>query len=609
MTWFGTIVTAILTGALGCVVGGYVANLSVRWYRISSFEGGAGYYVVALALGGLLAGIVIGVIVSRAVAASASPGFFKGLGISLLTMLLLVGVTGGVARLKADVPPTIDGEELELIVEARWPSTQAESPANVPGVSYLELASVSGSHVQRMAKRGALWKEDAKLVDGRWTVTGAVALYTSRGTPSLDIALNDSSRTGFILNLPGSPSASNFEWTEWYPKDGKNGPTKVNELNYRYRVQKRTLPVRTETIGEFEVSAIANGFMSEIPPGTNTLDPNAYFEIKLRGKAISMTADSSASAAGNDTVSISMLALLPGAKPALLALLVPADAHSYCVLLTDQGGELHTQRIAECSNVIQTEELTSDSVRFLEMKDPKVPHGRVDRKTYANSELLLFHRVVLNVANRSLHPFTAASKTTLIPSVPPLGVAPDKQSFVRFTLGDGSDSNPMLAITDFVRDKVYELPVDPARMRFANLRELDADWLMHHFMWQRRDSGVDTLVARTNFVPIPYHGTLTIESDNRPYYKIEHGGQAIRMALIELLEKEFKAKREPVADDAYDYPVLVDGKKVSVASTGGNDYVMVSPAYGEPQSDVVQRIAKAFNAILATGKYDAAFVK
>jgi hypothetical protein len=43
MSWFLTILTAVVTGVLGLVCGGLLGNACVRWYHIRHFEGEAGY--------------------------------------------------------------------------------------------------------------------------------------------------------------------------------------------------------------------------------------------------------------------------------------------------------------------------------------------------------------------------------------------------------------------------------------------------------------------------------------------------------------------------------------------------------------------------------------
>ncbi len=69
MGWLRSFVVACITGILSLFASGYVADLAVSWYQISSFEGGSGYFVVFMALVGGAAGFVVGLITSRAVAA------------------------------------------------------------------------------------------------------------------------------------------------------------------------------------------------------------------------------------------------------------------------------------------------------------------------------------------------------------------------------------------------------------------------------------------------------------------------------------------------------------------------------------------------------------
>ncbi len=65
MNWGAT----IATGVLGAIIGGAgmfaLALLWVRWFRISSFEGKSGFFVVFLALAGTIAGLVVAMIAAR----------------------------------------------------------------------------------------------------------------------------------------------------------------------------------------------------------------------------------------------------------------------------------------------------------------------------------------------------------------------------------------------------------------------------------------------------------------------------------------------------------------------------------------------------------------
>lgn len=74
MTWLSSIFIACLSGVLGLFCAGGIASLCVDWYRVSSFEGKSGFFVVFTALLGGLAAGVIGLIAARVVAAGVCRG-------------------------------------------------------------------------------------------------------------------------------------------------------------------------------------------------------------------------------------------------------------------------------------------------------------------------------------------------------------------------------------------------------------------------------------------------------------------------------------------------------------------------------------------------------
>jgi hypothetical protein len=129
MGWTASLFAAALAGVTSLLLAGWVANAAVSWYSISSFEGKAGCFVVFVALGGLVGGVVIGLIASRFIAASASPGFLKALGLSRAAV---IGVIGGYYRLMAHVPPRLDGQTLRLRLRSTLRPLIARNPASRP---------------------------------------------------------------------------------------------------------------------------------------------------------------------------------------------------------------------------------------------------------------------------------------------------------------------------------------------------------------------------------------------------------------------------------------------------------------------------------------------
>src|SRR5687768_14358375 len=108
----------VLNSVLATFAAGYIANLCVRWYRISSFEGGSGYFVLGLALLGTIVGFLLGIGISIFALRSGAT-FAKALAITTGTTAGLAAVIAAISWLVADLPPRIDGYELVVDVEVR----------------------------------------------------------------------------------------------------------------------------------------------------------------------------------------------------------------------------------------------------------------------------------------------------------------------------------------------------------------------------------------------------------------------------------------------------------------------------------------------------------
>lgn len=245
MNWFASITIGLLTAAVGAFLAGCVAVAAVAWYRISGFEGLSGYFVGTIGLLGGMAGLVIGLVAARKVAATGAPAFFTGLGLSCGIVAGMAGVAALISWMLADIPPKIDGRELDLAVEIRLPIGEAISPGSVVSDSYLTLGSVNPlTHVQRRSERGTLLVSEARYVNGRWIIPGSVGIFTTRGHRSIEVVLGGKSRAGFIVPVPGRPGLKYEQWSEWLPRSGQDGkPWPETEYSYRFRVERRVPPM------------------------------------------------------------------------------------------------------------------------------------------------------------------------------------------------------------------------------------------------------------------------------------------------------------------------------------------------------------------------------
>ena len=604
LSWPLSILNALITGIAGMVAAGFVANACVTWYHISSFEGASGYFVVLIALLGLVAGCVIGVITARLVAAKANPGFLKALGRSLGVVAGLTLLGGGTARVLADVPPTIDGEELLLVVEVRWPQDQVERPTGGPDGASLTLHSLPWySRTVRASDRGPLWMQDAHLMDGRWVVPGAVSVFTERGRRMLEVSTNDDdpqASEGFVVPLPARPGRRDMEWSEWLPRLPV-GTQPFNKLSYRFRVQRTSEIARTDVIGDWKIGTKATGFYRQQVNGRTVTATAATFTMRHQDQPAGFTDDSASM--------IGTVALLARPVPAFLVYVDHGDRTGRNYLLSADSGRVRTDDIDESFWGMRGEQLTADTARFRTIRRREVTRGQVDRVTYDQPGLYLLGHVVIDTRTLQLHRFTPDSSASGIPSVPPLSLSPDERSFVQFANAGYPSEAHVLVVTNFVDDTTYVLPVDETRMRYPDFEALDPSWIAHHFEWKRGAGGFDLLVQRSQFTPFPYLGTVSIGTNGDRSYRIEKGSESLRTALVAFLVANFRAKPQEVDSGAYQYPVTIDGKVVNVAQSGDFGYVLVSLEDPGTDTTLVPEIARQFNAALATGRYDSMFAQ
>lgn len=249
MSWWLTILVGIITSIASGAAACGLAVLCVEWYRISSFEGGSGYYVVFITLIGLIAGLILGVAVSRFVA---PPGFLPASGYSLGAVAVLFGVVVLFCRLGGDVPPKIAGEKLDLEVELRCPRGLVpkigESSRYVP----CSLTALGWGNQRRSPVQGEVLYKRAQESEGQWTIPCRVFLYSDRSKRILGLTVNEGTDVQILLPLAGSPGEERMQWSEWRSDQilQETGKTST-AYSYRFRVRRRS-EVRREVWKETE---------------------------------------------------------------------------------------------------------------------------------------------------------------------------------------------------------------------------------------------------------------------------------------------------------------------------------------------------------------------
>jgi len=599
MSWPLSLVVAAISGLVGLVLSGLVANLAVEWHKISSFEGGAGYFVVLMALFGLVAGGVIGLVTARTMA-PASPTFLKVLGTAAGIVIVLAGGVGGASRALADIEPTIDGEGLYLAFELRWPERSHRPPGDYPGEGYARLGAGASSNVVRDWGAGVLFVDDAKQVDGRWIVPGVADIWTTRGKRLLDVGIGDSSMAAFIVPLPSHPGPNEQQWSDWYPHARDGAPPLPDQFAYRFRVVKAGDTIREESVGPFGVATAIRSLYSV--SGTLRRAASSTFRVTYRGRSIE----------GVDTVDAA--AELAGETPALLLRVGDSQNGGHCLLVYDAGDSVVRTAAGDCAGELRGDLLTADERAWKTARERVIPPGWLDRTTFANVGLYRINGGILDTRTRAFTPERTTAETGggphdvyAISDLPPISLSPDESSYVWYAQ-KGSAEDPVLAVTHWSTGRTQILPIDRTRMRYNDYKEIGPSWVAHHFEWRRGGDGVMQLTERPGFTPLPYRGELEIGADRRfAMYTLRPAGSELRQALVDAMVRDLGGERLPDELDGYYQVVRLDGRvlKSAVVSTGGFISVTLDDASSDPA--YMKELAARLDRVVASGAYDALF--
>ncbi len=158
----------------------------------------------------------------------------------IVTSIAAIGAL--ICWMRADIPPKIDGLELDLEVEFRLPASETNSPASAGGAWVLRFGSVI-NHVQRKSQDGELKLANARYEQGRWIIPSSVFLFTGRGLRSISLDRDGKSVAGFIVPPPAKPGKKFEQWSDWGPRGiSKDQPWPDSKPSYRFRVVRRIPP-------------------------------------------------------------------------------------------------------------------------------------------------------------------------------------------------------------------------------------------------------------------------------------------------------------------------------------------------------------------------------
>lgn len=251
MTWLISLGTALLMAVLGAFAMGVLADRWTVWFRVTSAEGAAGYFVLLYGLLGAVGGFLVGLLCARYAVQGDDARFLHGLGLGACWVLGVVGVLAVVSHTLADHPPKLEGKSLVLDVEIRMASG-APKPATDDLNSMVTLENGLGRTTSWTTVPWARAREG----DGHWVLPFTLALRSSSAHRKLLIQWGTNDWLTASMPLRSKPTRADFEWSSWLPTERLDQPPPESAsggsgaVEVRYRVglaaPKPTPPTQAE---------------------------------------------------------------------------------------------------------------------------------------------------------------------------------------------------------------------------------------------------------------------------------------------------------------------------------------------------------------------------
>jgi hypothetical protein len=281
----------------------------------------------------------------------------------------------------------------------------------------------------------------------------------------------------------------------------------------------------------------------------------------------------------------------PSSEPAILVNVGDANNRSFFYLLREIEGKPRAEYLGEGSGGVAADWL--DPAPDTPRRERKLGLHRADLE--GGRYLLIGDDTVLDTTTLAAFPLEKSS-LFLFPYELPVTISPDRSSFVR--LGS-QDDDLHLVVFDFVTPKTYSLPIVRTKMRYNDVQTIDRSWIDHHFEWKD-----GRLVERSSFAPLPYRGRLTADAESYREYRIQPVRQEMQPAVIDFLRETMKGTLLPRGQYSSSDVVSIDGQNVNVMFSDRHVGVWMDRGL---DSSLMLEIARAFDAALADGTYDALF--
>lgn len=377
---------------------------------------------------------------------------------------------------------------------------------------------------------------------------------------------------------------------------------------------RRTVETRREAAGPFTIETrvvriSSGGFPNNSGDPFATM-PVTYFGVEHAGRPVAVTADGVARDEFWDAW------LLPAApQPALLL----ADTGMYLVTLRD-GAATTQVVIAPTSSMATYQWLDADAGQPGPERTVGIRDGSAEPRALAGGSLLLLGgRCVLDVPTLGVHcvslndlPVLQRLDDYTAAGTPARGLSPTRSQLVFVgSRQRGTTSEWAVVVVDFRTGDAYALPIDRDAMRFEEPDDATGPWLARWFAWTTRPDGTERLARRRGVTPPPWEGRLSASAGGYTEYRlVPVRAAAMQAAFTAFLQQRFGAALVREDDDTT--LATIDGSTLTVWARPDARTVAVfarqlPTGSTQPASDLVARVAAAFDAELRAGRHQDCF--
>ncbi len=367
----------------------------------------------------------------------------------------------------------------------------------------------------------------------------------------------------------------------------------------------KPIPDEMESIGSFEVVTHTHRYQT----GWNTgeLGTAATEKYSLRYRSQPFSFEGKAGWFGSEVKryeTFNSIVTFPTAVPALVVNAGDPNNESYYYLILEAGEKAVAQYLGASTGGVSAQWLDPPEGGPAPIADKALHRGRLEGGRW----LLLGQYTVLDTRTLEITAFSQPEDFSPNQFKPPVAMAPDGGSFVRFgyTMDMNMTDVVKLAVFEIGVGTTYTLPIDRMRMRYNDWTEIDAAWLDHHWEWKAGRDGLLRLVEREDFEPLPRRGSLKVSPyDGQREYAVSHVKPEMLDRVKAYLVQSHGAVLQPpepfVGTDVF----LIGQDKINVMMHGDEVGIWMDR---ETDDSIVDELATGFDEVLSTGVLDDLFV-